>query len=89
VNSVDITLGEICAITATNRQVLVDGINARMGGWIDAHPEASYLYVSLSGEKLGCPGCSADYKTEVDVPAHSIPCSCGNPKHWLIKYEEE
>jgi hypothetical protein len=85
----DVQLGEICAIRATNRQVLVDEINARIeSGWIRAHPEASYLFVSLSCPDLGCPGCSAEYKTEADVPEHSVPCPCGNPNHWLIKYEE-
>ncbi|MCJ7743301.1 MAG: hypothetical protein MUO99_01905 [Dehalococcoidales bacterium] len=83
-------LGEICAITATNRQILIDGINSRVElGFFANNPDASYLHVALMGEGLGCPGCSAEYKTEADVPSLSVPCPCGNPKHWLIKYEGE
>ena len=83
-------LEEICAIKATNRKVLIDTINAYITdtGFFTKHPDAIYLRVALTGGKIGCAGCSADYKTEFDVPEHSVPCSCGNPKHWLIKYEE-
>jgi len=28
-------------------------------------------------------------QTEADFPAESVPCPCGNPKHWFVKYEEE
>ena len=89
-NELDIKLGEICAIKATSRQVLIDAINIRIrSGWIEAHPGAPYLRVSLSGEQLGCPGGSADYKTEADIPSDSVPCPCGNIKHWLIRYERD
>ncbi len=83
-------LGEICVITAPNRKILVGAINTRIElGWFANNPDANYLHLGLSGEKLGCPGCSVDYKTEADIPEHSVPCTCGNPKHWLIKYTEE
>lgn len=82
-------IGEICVIKATNKKVLVDAINAHIdAGFFGEHPDAPYLRISLSGEKLGCAGGVAEYKTEDDVPEHSVPCPCGNPKHWLIKYEE-
>ena len=85
-----VELGEICAIKATDRRILIDTINAYIGSdFFVAHPDASYLHLELSGERLGCVGCSVDYKTEADVPEHSVPCTCGNPKHWLIKYEKE
>lgn len=82
---------DICALKALNKKDLIDTINANIdiNSFLAKHPDANYLHVALSGDKLGCPGCSADYKTEADVPEHSIPCICGNPKHWLIKYEEE
>jgi len=81
-------IGEICAIKAPNKKVLIDTINAYLDSPIFAtkHPNAVYLHVALSG--VGCAGSSADYKTEADVPDCSVPCTCGNPKHWLIKYEE-
>ena len=86
----DVVLGEICAIKATNRQVLIDTINLYINSSFFVGQEGKpYLRVALSGEQLGCEGCSADYATEADVPYHSVPCTCGNPNHWLIKYEEE
>ena len=86
----DIEQGEICCIKATNRQALVNATNAYINsGWINFNPEMPYLRISLSGERLGCSGCSVDYKTEADIPAYSVPCICGNPKHWMIKYEVE
>ena len=24
-----------------------------------------------------------------DAPHESVPCTCGNPNHWFVKYEEE
>ena len=87
---------EICAIEATNRQTLIGLINAlinfslfRLYRFFKGQDGAPYLHIELVGEKLGCSGCSVDYKTEADVPEHSVPCPCGNPKHWLIKYKEE
>ncbi len=35
--------------------------------------------------KLPC-GSEARYDTEGDIPDVSVPCPCGNPTHWLIKY---
>ncbi len=85
-----IETSKICAIAATNREALVTHINARVNSDFFVGQEgANYLYVSLSGEQLGCQGCSVSYKTEADIPYRSVPCSCGNPKHWLIKYEGE
>jgi len=83
-------LGKICVIIATNRRVLIDHINALINSdFFKGQDGASYLHVALSGEQLGCSGGSADYKTEADIPEHSVPCPCGNPKHWLIKYDRE
>jgi len=82
-------IGEICVIKATNKKVLIDAINAFVdSSFFIKHSDAVYLHVDLFGEQLGCSGCSADYKTEADVPDCSVPCTCGNPRHWLIKYEE-
>jgi hypothetical protein len=29
------------------------------------------------------------YDKTSDVPAESVPCPCGDPAHWMIKYSEE
>lgn len=28
------------------------------------------------------------FNTREDIPNESIPCACGDPKHWIIKYSE-
>ena len=86
----NVTLEEACAIRAKNRQALIDFIHRS----IDSKPFTGrenewLLCVGLSSEHLACEGLSIGYKTEADIPYHSVPCPCGNPKHWLIKYEEE
>ena len=84
-------LSEICAIKATNRKALIDYTNAYIeSDFFTKHPDASYLHVELQDAQSETNKCgSADYKTEADVPDHSVPCPCGNSKHWLIKYDEE
>lgn len=83
-------LGEVCAIRATNRKVLVDAINTQVDSKaFTGEANSVYLRVELSDETRGCEGGSRDYQTEADVPEHSVPCPCGNPRHWLIKYDEE
>jgi len=27
-----------------------------------------------------------NYKTFEDIPLHDVPCPCGNPNHWLVKW---
>lgn len=31
-------------------------------------------------------GESVTYQTFEDIPMVDVPCSCGNPRHWFIKY---
>ncbi len=69
----------ICAIKAPNRQALIESKKSVLAV---GHPEPPYLTVTLQGY-------SATYQTEADLPYHSVPCPCGNPTHWLIKYEDE
>jgi len=87
--SCKVHLGMICAVKATNRESLIDTINLFVDSpFFDGKRDSVYLHVELSGEQWGCEGCSADFATEADIPYNSIPCTCGNPNHWLIKYEE-
>ena len=69
-------------IRATSRQALIDFM-----GKDTLKDNTTYLHVELRNHV--CCGGSVDYATEADVPYHSVPCPCGNPKHWLIKYEVE
>jgi len=34
-------------------------------------------------------GANAIFNKAEDWPAEDLPCSCGNPNHWFIKYEDE
>jgi len=34
-------------------------------------------------------GNSITYPDIDDIPMADIPCPCGNPTHWFVKYEEE
>lgn len=88
--STHIILGEICAIKATNRDVLISKINQYIETFFfDGSKDKIYLRIELGGQQLGHIRYSADYPTEADVPSHSVPCPCGNPNHWMIKYGEE
>ena len=86
----NIKVGDVCAVLAPNRQALIATINNLVdSAQLRGGEGKVYLHVELAGKQLGCEGSSADYVTEVDVPYQSVPCTCGNPQHWLIKYEEE
>ena len=41
---------------------------------------APFLHISMP-----C-GESVSYQEYEDIPMTDIPCTCGNPKHWFIKY---
>lgn len=89
IKTTDITPGQICCIKATNRDVLIGAINEHMDVFPNIFNGIPYLHISLGGEQLGHAEYSIDYPTAADVPTHSVPCICGNPNHWMIKYEEE
>ena len=36
---------------------------------------------------LPCGG-HATYNARADIPLVDVPCPCGDPRHWLIKYED-
>ncbi len=38
---------------------------------------------------LGNCGGEGIYRTADDIPLVDVPCPCGDPNHWLIKWEEE
>ena len=64
------------------KQVLVDYIKGfvKMAG-----KKPSKLDVVLSVAIQPC-GSTVSYKTYDDIPETDVPCPCGNPKHWLIRY---
>ena len=66
------------------RQALADIIIKEIGAdWSQEHPGSSLLLI-----KLSCGG-SASYQVAEDIPLVDVPCPCGDPTHWLLRYEEE
>ncbi len=33
-------------------------------------------------------GKTTNYATFNDIPDHDVPCECGDPNHWIIKYQK-
>ena len=89
VSEVKVEIAKIIGIKAPNRQVLVDAVRQVIRG--SSEPLAPALFdeptIFLS-VRLDICGSLVDFPTEADVPETSVPCPCGNPKHWIIKYEE-
>ncbi len=47
------------------------------------HPASPVLSMELPcGEKV-------EYQEVEDIPFHDVPCPCGDPNHWFVKYEAE
>lgn len=80
----DIKHGWIVVVKAPNRQFLVDYLREII---TNVPEDGVFLHVGIQDEETGCNN-SIDYKTEQDIPDHSVPCPCGNSNHWMIKYEQ-
>ena len=65
------------------KQVLVDYIKGCVRGWASCYHFDSGKSVLVI--ELDC-GNAVDYKTFDDIPNEDVPCPCGNPKHWFIRY---
>ncbi len=50
--------------------------------WSTERPNAALLTI-----RLDCGG-SESYQTAEDIPLVNVPCPCGDPTHWLLKYED-
>lgn len=55
----------------------------RLAGLDPDDPNFNLLHCSLKP----CGG-HATYRTVNDIPLVDIPCPCGDPNHWLIKWTE-
>lgn len=80
------TLNEVVALHAMDRQTLIDCV------WWEikqAYPKGDApnpdVFIAINMDVCGS---KVEYATEYDVPYKSAPCSCGNPRHWFIKYDE-
>ncbi len=50
--------------------------------WSTEHPDAAFMTI-----RLDCGG-SESYQTAEDIPFVDVTCPCGDPTHWLLKYED-
>lgn len=77
--------GEAVGIKIANRQELIEKVDRMVGekaAQFDGRPGMAFMRVDMP-----C-GSVVVYKTADMVPAESVPCPCGDPNHWVIKYEE-
>jgi hypothetical protein len=71
----DLKLSAVIGVLANNRQVLLEHIRQN-------YPMSPSPILVV---QMPCGG-RVEYKTKADIPATSVPCPCGDPTHWLIKY---
>ena len=72
-----IEVSKVIGVQANNRQVLLEFIGKN-------YPMSPSPILVI---QMPCGG-RAEYKTDADIPDKSVPCPCGDPTHWLIRYEE-
>lgn len=71
---------------------LVQSDADRLGRVVGSSPESTCIGVYVDGKEfilkieLPC-GQTAEFK--VNLPENSVPCPCGNPKHWLVLYAKD
>ena len=68
------------------KQVMVDALKQQIrlkGGIVHRKHPDGVLVIDLDP----CGG-HATYMTWADIPDHDVPCPCGNPTHWLIRYHD-
>jgi len=81
---IDLTIERYTGILASSRDVLIDALDKMIA-------EATEQGIIVVGPYLRIIApCGHEFtiQTADDVPYESLPCTCGNPQHWFIKYEE-
>ena len=69
------------------KQVLVDYIKAAMkeSPLIKRRRKVDFVLAV----KIEPCGSEVSYRTFDDIPDHDVPCPCGDPKHWIIRYQND
>lgn len=71
-------------IRATNRQALIAAVRQKIeAAGLLFSPDVPYLQLT----RFEC-GAVVEYWSEEEVPATSVPCPCGDPSHWMIRYDD-
>lgn len=74
------TPSQTIAVWAENREALIEFVK----GFIpEGIPGSSVIAIDAS--TLPC-GTKVSYETLDDIPQGDVPCPCGDPTHFLIKY---
>ncbi len=56
-------------------------IKQHIGVYFAMQPSDPFLVVSV-------PGCGTTVNYAVnEIPMHDVPCPCGDPTHWLVKWQ--
>ena len=67
-------------------RVLAENVEKGMVDIAGFDPDV-FMTVSLDAV-FGCGG-QATYRTAEEVPLVNVPCPCGDPNHWLIRWRDE
>ena len=71
------------------KQVLVDSVKAFIGDKKRRFPHEKFpkpdIVLAITMDECGS---KVNYKTFDDIPEQDVPCPCGNPKHWIIRYKD-
>ena len=74
---------------ALTKQVLVDAVKRYVSDKKRQFPKVRFpkpdIVLSLTIDSCGS---TVNYKTFDDIPSQDVPCPCGNPNHWMIRYRD-
>jgi hypothetical protein len=71
----------VTCITVTDRAFLIAWV-ARTGVLMGADLAKPFLVCHIDACDQTC-----TYRTPNDIPDVDVPCPCGNPAHWMIRYD--
>ncbi len=74
-----IRISRIVGVQADNRAVLLEFL----GRYVPVDPLSCFSLLSI---QMPC-GQRMEYEKEADIPVDSVHCPCGDPTHWIIRYE--
>ncbi len=76
--------GMVCSIWAQNREALVTFLKET------AARNGNVLAADVTFEFLPLPCGNSFHARGLDgIPYESVPCTCGDPTHWFVKYGQD
>ena len=77
--AVDDVTAHTGVLVTGNKQTLVDHLKNQFGVPL---PMVELVIQMSCGHQV-------TYKTKDDIPDTDVPCPCGDPTHWFIRYQDE